>query len=215
MRAIIPLVKSFGKVVEGMVEIVTGLLHGDFSKVWDGIKKTISGAFSGAKKILQTQAQILGTVALSIGKAVLNGIVNGLKGLGEKLAGFIIGPINALIRQANRFLPPGIKIPEIGPGGPSTPATQAGSPAHTGTRTTFPRPGGRDPVTGAPKPGPVPGPSGRSLSFRSDGGVTITGPVHVNGVQNPREFLRELQAIARTKSSSRSGQFGGLNLGLS
>ena len=45
------------------------------------------------------------------------------------------------------------------------------------------------------------------------GGISI-GVVNLHGVQNPRQFLRELQRLANTNAASRRGVYGGANLAL-
>lgn len=55
-------------------------------------------------------------------------------------------------------------------------------------------------------------PSSSGTVIPDGGGLTITGPINLYGIQSPRRFLEELQRIGKTGSSSTRGRYGGQGL---
>lgn len=202
--AILPLIKSIATIVKGMVEIVSGLLHGDFSRVWSGIKDVVGGAVNAVKTILSTSAKIMFTLAKQLGLAIFHGLESALVGIAAMVARLLIAPINAAIDLINRV--PFVSIPKIpvpgqGAGGKTVPVPGPQGPSATGRA---PRVRISPPVTGLQGP---------------QGGRANTAAVHINGpitvvANDPDAFLRELQKKASRQSGSRAGPQGGINLGL-
>ncbi|WP_031467091.1 phage tail protein [Sciscionella sediminilitoris] len=87
-QAIVPVIRSVLQVITGVVQVFTGLLSGNWSQVWNGIKNIVGG-------VLKTIASII-TGALSvIGQTVWSG----LKAVGNFFAG-IFGGIVRLVGDA-------------------------------------------------------------------------------------------------------------------
>lgn len=49
-------------IVRGIIETVTGLIHGDWGKVWDGIKTVFSGVIGQVQNIARTGLDLLGRI---------------------------------------------------------------------------------------------------------------------------------------------------------
>jgi hypothetical protein len=87
IRPFLALVRSAGRVVRGMVEVVSGLLHGDFRKAWRGVKNIVAGAFAGLaaqfRTIVHRWATIFGGIGHLVGQALVAAF-NGIKGIFER-----------------------------------------------------------------------------------------------------------------------------------
>lgn len=100
--------------VRDIINIVMGVLSGDWGKAWDGLKSLVVDTFNG----LLNQARYFGGILKSIFQGVWKGIawvfvqaLNGLIGLLNDFLGglnMIVGPIRGLLGKI------GIDVPEIG-----------------------------------------------------------------------------------------------------
>lgn len=92
-------VKAAFRVVSGVVQALAGLLTGDFSKAWEGMKKAVGGVLDWLKEtVLALPATIL-TAAVGIGSAIVRGVASGVATIGEKVWDTIKGlPANLLGR---------------------------------------------------------------------------------------------------------------------
>lgn len=71
-------------VIRGIFQVLGGLLKGDWSMVWDGIKNILSGAWSVIKGIISIQWAIIKGIFSAAGaalKAIFSGLWNGLKSI--------------------------------------------------------------------------------------------------------------------------------------
>lgn len=85
-----------GRVVKGMVDVVMGVLRGDWSRVWNGMKGIVSGAFKAMWGMVRAQTSIARELAARIGRAALRaleGAWDGLKGLASKAFGALVQAI--------------------------------------------------------------------------------------------------------------------------
>ena len=69
------------KVIQGVANVVMGLLQGDFDRVWKGIKQIFAGSIQYITGLMLSLPRILGGLALKAAEAILRGIGNGLKQL--------------------------------------------------------------------------------------------------------------------------------------
>lgn len=92
-------VKAAFRTVSGVVQALAGLLTGDFSRAWDGMKKAVGGVLDWLKEtVLALPATIL-TAAVGIGSAIVRGVANGVATIGQSVWDTIKGlPANLLGR---------------------------------------------------------------------------------------------------------------------
>lgn len=86
------------KVIEGIVEVFLGLLTGNWSKVWDGIKKIASGIWQAVKSIFTDGVKAvgdifsgLGEILYNIGKSIIQGLWNGMKSVWNDVTNWLSG----------------------------------------------------------------------------------------------------------------------------
>lgn len=91
-------------VVKGVINVVAGLLTGDFSRAWDGIKTAVGGVIDYIKTTLLDLPSKVLTAAVAIGKAILDGIASGVTGLAEKVWNVIKAMPGALLSLANGWV---------------------------------------------------------------------------------------------------------------
>jgi phage-related protein len=98
------IVKGQLDVIRGVVNVVTGLIHGDWSRVWDGMKQIVSGALSSATAVIRAVGPAIVGAALSLGKGIAEGVIHGVGDLAGSLAGKLKGEISSAISSAKGFL---------------------------------------------------------------------------------------------------------------
>jgi len=92
-----PILDTFVRQIKGIVEIVQGLMRGDWSKVWDGIVDVVGGAFDRIKIQLQQMVTALGFLAEKIGSAIWDGIKKGLGALDKLIQDNVVTPITSAL----------------------------------------------------------------------------------------------------------------------
>jgi hypothetical protein len=75
-----PVIAAFNT-VQGVVKAIAGLLRGDFSAAWAGLRQAIGGVLDSVKATLLAFPRLMVDVALGIGRAIANGIRDGVVGL--------------------------------------------------------------------------------------------------------------------------------------
>jgi hypothetical protein len=70
------------KIIQGIVDVFVGLLTGDWSRAWNGLKNIVGGVLDAIELLLRTAVTVLLKVATLIGEAIKDGVVAGLKGIG-------------------------------------------------------------------------------------------------------------------------------------
>lgn len=91
-------------VIKGVINVVAGLLTGDFSRAWEGIKTAVGGIIDYIKTTLIELPGTVLTAAVKIGKAILDGIADGVTGLAEKVWNVIKAMPTALLSLANGWI---------------------------------------------------------------------------------------------------------------
>jgi phage-related protein len=67
--------------IGGVINLFSGIFTGDFKRMWQGIKEMFGGGVTAIKGILKGLLSDLPAIAIAIGRAVIDGIIAGLKGL--------------------------------------------------------------------------------------------------------------------------------------
>lgn len=95
------------KTIEGVINLVMGIIKGDWGRAWQGIKQIVDGTLGSIaaliKNILTRLVPAVLGLALAIGKAILTGIGNGIANLASWLGGKIKGGVSAAISAVIGF----------------------------------------------------------------------------------------------------------------
>lgn len=119
MNAIRPIIDGAMKYVRGVIETVMGLITGDWSRAWNGIKTALSGAWEAIKAgvragidvllglFVDLPRALLGAIGdaaawlFDVGKNIVSGLIRGLGSLAgaikEKLLGMVRAAWNAVL----------------------------------------------------------------------------------------------------------------------
>jgi hypothetical protein len=84
--------------IRGVVKIISGILHGDFGKAWDGVKLVFAGGIKGAIGMIRMQTAAAREAASQIGSAIVHGIGDAIRAG----AGLVKDAINSLIPSGVR-----------------------------------------------------------------------------------------------------------------
>jgi TP901 family phage tail tape measure protein len=71
------------KIISGLLMIVSGILRGDFSEAWKGVKIVVVNEMRLVLATILAMPRLVLGAALAIGKAILQGIAQGLANLGQ------------------------------------------------------------------------------------------------------------------------------------
>jgi len=204
-----PILDGLSKYFGGWVKIIKGIVQGDWSLVWKGLKQVVVGAVDTVKEYLKLVIPALARLGLRMGKALANGVIDGIGNLvdriTDKLPGFLASDEGFQKKIASAKAKVATANDTARRGGSATPRA-AGGPVMPGVRYRVGERGPEDVVFGQ-RGMVIPNGGGR-------GGITINGPINLPGVQNPQQFLRELQRLANSTAASRRGTYGGQKLAL-
>ncbi len=121
-----PVFDAFKSYFSGWVQIISGIVEGDWSKVWGGIKKTVVAGFTLLYEYLKAVPARLFKFGLQMGKQLAGGVLEGLKGLPGK----ILDAVNPF--EGGNDPGPGSRGTRAqGARGTRTPAKPAGTPKAT------------------------------------------------------------------------------------
>lgn len=67
--------------IRGVIDLVGGLIHGDWGRAWQGLKEIAGGAVDQVKAVLRADISNLAAIGESLGTAILHGVEDGLHGL--------------------------------------------------------------------------------------------------------------------------------------
>jgi TP901 family phage tail tape measure protein len=87
------------EVIHGVIDVITGLIHGDWSKVWKGIEEIVSGTLGQIWNQLKTAVTLLGDAAHLIGTAIWKGIVEPLAKLAEEAYRWIVKELTTAFHE--------------------------------------------------------------------------------------------------------------------
>lgn len=91
-------VTSAMQIVQGIIQVVTGVISGNWSAVWSGMGNILSGAWSLIKSIVSGGIALIGSVigaGLSLVQSLWSGAWNGLKGLVSSAWSGISGAVSS------------------------------------------------------------------------------------------------------------------------
>jgi phage-related protein len=84
------------KVIKGIVDILVGLLTGDWNRVRDGIEAIVSGLWQAVESFFRDGVKIigdilsgLGEILYNIGKSIIQGLWNGMKDVWNSVTGWL------------------------------------------------------------------------------------------------------------------------------
>jgi hypothetical protein len=86
--------------IKGVLEVIKGLISGDFSRVWEGLKTTIGGVLDGIKTTILAFPLLIGGAVLSIGKTIVSKIAEGVSDIASKVWDKLKGLPGALLSLA-------------------------------------------------------------------------------------------------------------------
>lgn len=110
LSTIVALIRALLTEAKGVVNIIMGLIHGDWSRVWEGIKQVTSGALQAIVALIRGVMGIAAAAARALGTAILDGIVSILKTLAGKV-GAAFGALWSLLKGlVGRALSAGAEI---------------------------------------------------------------------------------------------------------
>lgn len=97
------------RIIQGILMIVSGILRGDFSEAWKGMKIVVVNEMKFVLATILAMPRIVLGAAIAIGKAILDGIGRGLTQLGAlirenlgKIPGWIAAAASAAVTAAYR-----------------------------------------------------------------------------------------------------------------
>lgn len=82
-------------VIKDAVEVVLALISGDWGKAWNSLKKLAGDALRGVLQILKALGALWLEEAKLLGKAIIDGIVEGVKAGGSKLKDALVGVVKS------------------------------------------------------------------------------------------------------------------------
>lgn len=103
------------KVFKGVVTAVSGLLHGDWRRAWDGAKMTVSGAVGVVKATVKGMVAPLRATFNGVRRLMSNvfgGAWRSVESIFAKGANAVIDVVNAIISVLNKI--PGVEIGKVG-----------------------------------------------------------------------------------------------------
>lgn len=110
--------KGIRKIFDGIIQFVTGVFTGNWSKAWEGVKKIFSGIFQAlfgvAQVVLGKIIAIAGSIAMAVGQTisdVFKGVVNAVLWAIESILNAPIRTVNKLISVINKI--PGISLGKL------------------------------------------------------------------------------------------------------
>lgn len=101
---IVILVRTQLQMVKGAIDLIMGIIRGDWGRAWDGLKTMVSAVFNGIRALItNTLGNLVPAVlrlALGIGKALITGITQGLVTLSATVLGKIKEGISSAVSSA-------------------------------------------------------------------------------------------------------------------
>lgn len=88
--SVVDIISGIKDVISGIIDFVTGVFTGNWEKAWNGVKEIFSGFWNSAKNLVQDGINLITRAFgshdwLSIGKNIIQGIINGIGQMASKL----------------------------------------------------------------------------------------------------------------------------------
>jgi hypothetical protein len=113
LPAVRDVVEGMLRSIRGLVRIVSGVLTGDWSKAWDGIKDVVKGSLKAIVALLKGAGELLVKAAGAAGEGIAKGILSGLGSLGhllldavKKAVGWVAGKVGSVGSSIGKALNP-------------------------------------------------------------------------------------------------------------
>jgi hypothetical protein len=85
IRPVLPhtkrIIEGIIQVIRGLIRIVTGIINGDWSRVWDGMKDIVRGALRALKAVITGSFAFLKSAVTTLGGKLVDALGDALKGL--------------------------------------------------------------------------------------------------------------------------------------
>lgn len=198
--------EAFKTFFGGWVKLISGIVQGDWSKAWKGVKQIVRGAFQGVFEFFKALPARFLAWGARMGAALARGILSQLGDLGKRIGNKVIpgdpfGTPNAgvsfeqavqLAKQRGRTPSgrPNQNIDRRATGGPVSPFK------------TY--------LVGERGPELLRmGSQGGNVSPNAGGATIVIQNLNLPGVQNVQQLLSELQRVSRSHTQQRRGVTGG------
>lgn len=93
VRSVLPgisrAIRGVADVVRGVIRTIAALFRGDFAEVFNGLGQIVKGAFNIVRGVLSAAVKGLGTLAIKIGEAILDGLWGIIKAIPGKIGGLL------------------------------------------------------------------------------------------------------------------------------
>lgn len=90
------IIKVAMDIIKNIIDVVMGLISGDWSKVWEGLKGILEGVFELIKTVLKMQLDALvnivkgiGSLLYDAGKSIFNSLWDGIKSIWEGISSWV------------------------------------------------------------------------------------------------------------------------------
>lgn len=104
VRRTIPIIKGYLEgvitAIRGLVRIVSGIINGDWRRVWDGVKDIVRGALKAVVSVIGGLAGLLKDAMVGLAKKLIKALVDGLKALPGAIKNAIISGVKAGVNAA-------------------------------------------------------------------------------------------------------------------
>lgn len=156
INGLAPVVAGMANVIKGIIAVFAGLLTLNFTKMWNGVKQIVGGAWAAIKGIISTQIHVAIDIVtgafnafFNAGKFIINAIGSGIKAAWHGVLNIVSSFINALLTPINVVLGAiGVKQIHVnlgggggGGGGPTAPSASNLHAAGFATGGKVDRPG--------------------------------------------------------------------------
>jgi len=101
LAAVATNIKNAAKIIGDVIQIVVDLLHGDWAKAWQDAKKLVTDIINALVGYLRGIANTFGAAAIAIGRAILQGIQQGISGLLGWIGDQLTSVKNAIVGAAS------------------------------------------------------------------------------------------------------------------
>lgn len=94
--AVVNVIRPALQTIKVAVETVLALIRDDWSKVWQGLKGIATGALETAANAVKGLAHLFLAAGKALGKAIVDGVVDALGGIGSSIRGAIGGALSKI-----------------------------------------------------------------------------------------------------------------------
>jgi phage-related protein len=84
---------NLGNIISAEFALVGDIIHGRWGKIWGDLGKIVSNAFDALQTLIRAEITVVYNIALSIGKALVQGVIDGIENLAtsayDKVGSFV------------------------------------------------------------------------------------------------------------------------------